>query len=385
MPHPLHDQEDAASHASLQVLTDPAPASRWRSWGVTAAAGTSLVALSLLIVQTQPQTAAGRPAASHTPTDTAARPEQPQQPNRSVATTDAVSHFLAVALPPLPQTHRADLPAQRFAVAPAALESAPVPTNVASANPVPRVVLSSPSITPDLPRDVAVTPAAPAPVEASSQAFAAPVLPAAPAASPAPPRWIAGPFELSIQADEDVIFLIDASGSMIDRMPGVLEQVAAAVNRLGPDQRFNVLAFASGDVQSVFENPVRATAEAKAVARDWLHPRDTPVQPAGRTTLLPAVRFALSQKPDHVVLIADAATAAPREGEESAQAMLAQIGFGPAGAIRISTVELADDFTTQTSQSLLARIATQHQGQHHRVEPDFRHRVTRHPGVLDLR
>ncbi|MCB2156570.1 VIT and VWA domain-containing protein [bacterium] len=92
----------------------------------------------------------------------------------------------------------------------------------------------------------------------------------------------------------EVIFVIDSSGSMLGRPLNVAKAaMRKCIATLGPDDTFNLLAFAS-ETQAAFEAPVPSTADNMRAARKFLDS----LQSHGGTEMMPAVQAALGGKHD---------------------------------------------------------------------------------------
>ncbi|MEM8739487.1 MAG: hypothetical protein AAGG38_13570 [Planctomycetota bacterium] len=103
-----------------------------------------------------------------------------------------------------------------------------------------------------------------------------------------------------------VVYLIDASGSLIDTMPFVLAELQRALTGLRPEQSYAVIFFA-GD--RVLEAPplgmTRATGGAVTQTVQWIDPASGRVIASGPPTVDAAMRRALAYAPDAVVLLSD--------------------------------------------------------------------------------
>jgi len=102
-----------------------------------------------------------------------------------------------------------------------------------------------------------------------------------------------------------VVYVIDASGSLIDGMPTVLAQLRAAILSLPADASFSIIFFQDGNVLAL-PQPVGlrpATKGAKRPALAWL---DSGVlEPRGKTSPVPAILTALRYEPDVLFLLSD--------------------------------------------------------------------------------
>jgi hypothetical protein len=100
-----------------------------------------------------------------------------------------------------------------------------------------------------------------------------------------------------------VVFVIDASGSMLNRFDLVRQAMARGIGMLRPDQMFNLIVF-QGDKFATFSSgtPGRATPEFKASALGFLGEK---VVPRGETNPIPAFKLAFEQSPDLIYLLTD--------------------------------------------------------------------------------
>lgn len=106
-----------------------------------------------------------------------------------------------------------------------------------------------------------------------------------------------------------IVYLVDASGSMVDTMPVIQHELQRAVANLRPDQRFSVIFFA--DDRLVEAPPVgMKTAGTEALARviRWLDPQAGTVIPHGKPEPASAIRRALAYQPDAIILLSDGLT-----------------------------------------------------------------------------
>lgn len=104
-----------------------------------------------------------------------------------------------------------------------------------------------------------------------------------------------------------VVYVMDASGSMVTSLPFVIAEVERSVSRLAATQKFGVVLFRRlPDGRSGLEvfSPVlvRATASAQERLRDWL----SSVEPIGRSVPLSGLERAIAYRPDAVFLLSRA-------------------------------------------------------------------------------
>lgn len=279
----------------------------------------------------------------------------------------------------------ASLSADRFipgpALPPAGL-SAPVPVmdtppdpQPAPPQPTPRAV-SSPRAAPEPARaDAAIlAPAALVDARDLPADFGAPPAPLVQASEPAhtaPVRTAPTVFGVQGQREaQRIVYLVDASGSMVAALPAVLGEVARSIDALSPEQRFTVGVFSAGGVRTPSnlaprgETLLAASESNKAAVRRWLQS----IEARGGGDALDALRWGLTQRPDIVFLMAKGIsdrgqTADQREA--TAQRFLdelerlnpedARTGYRP---VRINTIEFFDP----DAAGLLERIGAAHGG-----------------------
>jgi hypothetical protein len=103
-----------------------------------------------------------------------------------------------------------------------------------------------------------------------------------------------------------VVYLIDASGSVIDTMPLVLRELRRVINDLSEKQRFTVIFFQSQDVIEVPPPGLkRATRENIERVYDWMDPARRNIVPSGLSSPINALQKSLSYRPDQIFLLSD--------------------------------------------------------------------------------
>ncbi|MFP4145381.1 MAG: hypothetical protein ACLFV3_09570 [Phycisphaeraceae bacterium] len=146
-----------------------------------------------------------------------------------------------------------------------------------------------------------------------------------------------------------VVFVIDASGAMVDLMPTVLEHLQRAIGQLSEWQSFAVIFFrgenlpgGGGDLESLVEPPPggmrKASAERRAAALTWLDPDNHPVQMGGAGRPVEAVGRAMQYDPDLVFLLSDNITG--RGGQRSdPRQLVARVDRLTPERTRINTIQ----------------------------------------------
>jgi len=103
-----------------------------------------------------------------------------------------------------------------------------------------------------------------------------------------------------------IAFLIDASGSLIDTLPFVIEELKNSINKLNEKQRFTVIFFQGNQVIEVpppgFK---RATGETKQQVISWIDLSNHNIIPQGKSNPVPALERALRYRPQLIFLLSD--------------------------------------------------------------------------------
>jgi hypothetical protein len=189
---------------------------------------------------------------------------------------------------------------------------------------------------------------------------------AAPAFAPAAPRaQIHGATFVGISSSNarKIVYVIDASGSMIGVLPIVIDELARSLDGLVPRQAFSVIFF-SGNRATVVpprDALTAATDAEKARVLQWIEKK---VIPAGRSNPVAAIRHALSLEPDVIFLLSENITGSG-EFEIDQRDLLAMLDeLNPRDpdtgrrSTRINCVQFRDPDPLDT----LLRIAREHGG-----------------------
>ncbi len=108
-----------------------------------------------------------------------------------------------------------------------------------------------------------------------------------------------------------IAFVIDASGSLIDTFPSVVDELIKTINKLSEKQEFTIV-FYQGD--TVIEVPTpnlgfkRATSEIKQKVIDWIQLSSHNIVPQGTSNPIPALQRALQYHPQLIFLLSDSIT-----------------------------------------------------------------------------
>jgi hypothetical protein len=145
-----------------------------------------------------------------------------------------------------------------------------------------------------------------------------------------------------LPAAKRVVYLIDASGSLVDTLPFVLRDLRRSLTSLKPEQHYAVIFF-RGD--KVVEAPPmgirRATTANLTQTIRWLNPTDYPVVPHGTARPDAAIRRALAYRPDTVILLSDGVTGRSTPDADQHR-LMTLLEAADLGETRFHTVQLRD-------------------------------------------
>ena len=134
--------------------------------------------------------------------------------------------------------------------------------------------------------------------------------PTAPAAtgdfSPAPPQGSATFVGMRASNAQRIVYVMDASGSMIGAFPIILEELARSLDHLAPPQQFQIVFFQNNDAVTArgLRQLVPATQQEKRDTLAWIADRDH-ILPQGRSNPLKAIETAMSLDPDVIFLLSN--------------------------------------------------------------------------------
>jgi hypothetical protein len=105
-----------------------------------------------------------------------------------------------------------------------------------------------------------------------------------------------------------LIYLIDASGSLIDTLPFVINELKRSITELSEKQQFTVIFF-QGDEAVEVPVPQRglkpATADVKQKVIQWIDPSAGNIVPQGLSNPVKALKLALQYKPQLLFILSD--------------------------------------------------------------------------------
>ncbi|MGC4116071.1 MAG: VIT domain-containing protein [Myxococcales bacterium] len=186
-----------------------------------------------------------------------------------------------------------------------------------------------------------------------------------------------------------ITFVIDNSGSMAgERMKVAKDALKYCVQRLNPQDRFNVVRFAT-DVESLFQGPQEARPESIQKAVGFVDSMEalggTAIDDAMRRALKDGENAAGSNGPHIVMFITDGQ---PTIGETAEEAIARNAAAGNKGKSRVFTFGVGEDLNAK----LLDRLAADGQGTSDYVKggKDFEEKISgfydkvSHPVLADV-
>ena len=160
-----------------------------------------------------------------------------------------------------------------------------------------------------------------------------------------------------------IVYVVDASGSLVGTFPQVIEELRRSVMKLDPRQNFGIIFIQRGEAVTVPPGGALqpATPERLADAMRWI---DAKMIPTGRSNPIAAIEAAIALKPEIIFLLSADITGAG-EYEISERSLLDALErLNPRDAttgrrpIRIQCVQFLDPDPVGT----LERVAKDHGG-----------------------
>lgn len=170
-----------------------------------------------------------------------------------------------------------------------------------------------------------------------------------------------------------VVYLIDASGSLIDTFPFILNELQRSLSQLKAEQSFAVLFF-SGD--QVVESPPygmkRATTQAVRHTSQWIDPGSGRIIASGPANAKAGIRRALAYQPDAIILLSDGLTGDGDSAMGKRARLLSLIGTANTHGVVFHTLQVRkpDPLSTPTRLGTLELIALQSGGVHRYLGED---------------
>lgn len=103
-----------------------------------------------------------------------------------------------------------------------------------------------------------------------------------------------------------IVYVVDASGSLVDSFPRVLNELSSTINQLNEEQAYTAIFFGADGVTELPKAGLKwANRDNKRAASDWLDPENGNVTAWGRGDLLVALQLAADYGADEIVLLSD--------------------------------------------------------------------------------
>ncbi|HWE02499.1 MAG TPA: hypothetical protein VG326_08805 [Tepidisphaeraceae bacterium] len=163
----------------------------------------------------------------------------------------------------------------------------------------------------------------------------------------------------------EVVFLCDATGSMLNKMATLKDELNKAVTSLKPTQSFDIIFYQGSNVYSFSKSLSPATPENKRKAGDWLQG----ITAQDVTLPVPALETALKLHPELIYLLTDAA-----DFPDTGAVVDAIDRNNKDRRIKINTILFVEDKTEREknidSEGLMKKIAVENGGKFRWVEMD---------------
>lgn len=167
-----------------------------------------------------------------------------------------------------------------------------------------------------------------------------------------------------------VVYVVDASGSLIDSLPFVINELKDSFRKLSDEQRFTVIFF-QRDTAIEVPTPNRgmkiANRENIKKVSDWITLEEGNITPRGSSNPVKAIQLALAYKPDLIYILSDNITGHGRYAVDQRE-LLEMISDTKksrgATNTRINTIQ----FLYPDPLGTLQKIAAQNEGRYRYVD-----------------
>jgi len=160
-----------------------------------------------------------------------------------------------------------------------------------------------------------------------------------------------------------VVFVCDASGSMMNKMETLRQELDKGVSNLKASQQFNVIFFQDEKFAAAFDGLVPATAANKRKSREFL----SDVETKSTSDPIPGLEAAFRSKPQLMFILTDGEF---QNEEEVLQKIKALNGDGKTTINTIAFVSDADGDTAQSFIDFLSGIAKDSNGKFQLVKEE---------------
>lgn len=182
---------------------------------------------------------------------------------------------------------------------------------------------------------------------------------------------------------ERVVYLVDASGSLLDSLPQVIDWLGESLDGLDRNQQFTVLFFRQGEV---VETPPMGLKQAsfatKANVFGWMNPDSGNVLPQGKSDVKGALKAALAYGATDIVILSDDSLARRSDASADDAGVLADVArvVDAESGVRIHTAQ----FFYRDEAGALEAIADCFHGSYEFVKPAQRDTTATVDPLLDL-
>ncbi len=134
-------------------------------------------------------------------------------------------------------------------------------------------------------------------------------------------------------------YIIDASGSLLDSMPFVINEIKRSISELSDKQTFTIIFFQGDDLVEVPPAGLKkATSELKQQVIKWVDMDSGNIVPKGSSNPVKAIKLALRYKPQLVFLLSDNITGRAQY-EMNQTRLLTEIKKANNGHTKINTIQ----------------------------------------------
>ena len=169
---------------------------------------------------------------------------------------------------------------------------------------------------------------------------------------------------------ERVVYLIDASGSLIDTLPFVLADLKESIQKLSDQQHYTVIFFTGrGPLEVAPAGMKKGTADSKARTIQWISQAGVNIPVGGRTDPIPAIKQALRYRPDLIYLLSDNITGSGRYEIDQSN-LLDEIERANRAGTKINAIQFLypDPLAAAGRKGTLEKIADQTGGRYKFVD-----------------
>ncbi|NBC11458.1 MAG: hypothetical protein GVY24_06945 [Planctomycetes bacterium] len=162
-----------------------------------------------------------------------------------------------------------------------------------------------------------------------------------------------------------IVYVIDASGSLVDTLPFAIDELKNSLRNLIPEQRFSVVFFQESRALYPFPGMKPATAQNIKAVSQWLDSDE--VVPHGSSNPKKALQIALSYRPDLIYILSDNITGDDQyaiDQKELLQFIEEHKQRKGAAKTRINTIQ----FLYPDPLDTLEKIAEKHEGEYRYVD-----------------